>query len=175
MKEPSKATLSLFIQSSHPSLTKPQQTKLLPLYQSLVRRDALEVKDLVTFVKAVEPKAVLRNESGLEVERGGQFAPPGGPDVERSLDLLLSTLGKATSIFRVHLTYLWLHPFTEANGRSARAIWLWHRAHNGGLKVENFHLDFYYESLRMNDKYMDRMLSIGKLESVLKGGEKTND
>ena len=51
------------------------------------------------------------------------------------------------SPFAVHVAYENLHPFMNGNGRSGRALWLWHM---GGIeKVPlGFLRTWYYQSLQ---------------------------
>ena len=102
----------------------------------------ITVEDLVKFVAVYQPDAMLRDKPGMNVRVGMYVPPPGGKNVVRSLELLLKTV-KSYTPFYVHKEYEKLHPFTDCNGRSGRAIWLWmHRR----LDLPFLHA-WYYQSL----------------------------
>lgn len=110
----------------------------------------LEVEDVVDFVKFTQPDAVLRD-SGLipGVRVGDHVAPPSGPKIRGSLADILGRMQFGTlSTFEAHCEYLNLHPFTDGNGRSARAIWLWNM--NGQAPLGFLH-HFYYQTLSSQD------------------------
>ncbi len=55
-----------------------------------------------------------------------------------------------------HVAYENLHPFTDGNGRSGRALWLWQMMH-GTMRQVNMARDlgflhtFYYQTLNASD------------------------
>jgi len=107
----------------------------------------LTVDLLEEFVNVVRPGAVLRERVGLNVRVGDHIAPPGGPDIRIRLRKLLRT--KATP-FHTYCAFQRLHPFSDGNGRSGRALWL---RKMGG--PENAPLGFlqhwHYQSLAAGD------------------------
>lgn len=48
--------------------------------------------------------------------------------------------------YKIHLLYEDLHPFTDGNGRSGRAIWLWQMERQGGTRLSFLHW-WYYATL----------------------------
>ncbi len=106
------------------------------------------VPDLEVFVGLIQPGAVLRRTPGQDVRVGQHVAPPGGPAIDDALrDLLADTSrGDSEAAYVVHGAYESLHPFTDGNGRSGRALWLWMM---GGLAAAplGFLHHWYYQSL----------------------------
>ncbi len=82
--------------------------------------EPVSVSTLKELVAILQPNAMLRDLCGLDVRVGTHTAPPGGPHIERQL---LDVLG-SNDPFWTHQKYENLHPFTDGNGRSGRALWL---------------------------------------------------
>ena len=113
------------------------------VHADLMSRDGISVGDMERFVAIVQPGAVIRNRVGLDVRVGNHIAPRGGAHMERELHGILQD----PSPYRAHIQYEMLHPFTDGNGRSGRALWLKlmggiHRAPLGFLH------HFYYQTLQ---------------------------
>lgn len=106
------------------------------------------VRDVATLVSVFQPDAVLRNRTGLNVRVGRHIAPAGGPKIQGDLARLLGKItGGGIDPWVAHVEYETLHPFTDGNGRSGRAIWLWHMEHwCGGTELTFLHA-FYYQTL----------------------------
>jgi hypothetical protein len=86
----------------------------------------LEVRHVVDLVKVFQPDARLRDVPGLDVRVGNHVPPPGGSHILANLESILMTANQgACTPYQVHHRYESLHPFTDGNGRSGRAIWLW--------------------------------------------------
>ena len=108
-------------------------------------RDYPQVADLAALVKKLQPNAELRTRFGMDVQVGGHIPHPGGPGVELILVYILrSAQGDP---FRVHQRYERLHPFTDGNGRSGRALWLWMMLNQGKDVRLGFLHTWYYQSL----------------------------
>jgi len=105
--------------------------------------------DLVTRWRGING-AVLRRSTGMDVRIGGYSPPSGGPQIEVSLGTLLGDMNmhwhSHTSLLHEdHIRYEQLHPFSDGNGRSGRAIWWWQ---NGCEAPIGFLHQFYYDTLR---------------------------
>lgn len=122
-------------------------------YQTLLTRAHLTIHDLECFVDAIAPGEVLRDRKGLDVMVGWHLCPSGGPQIRKALDALLAvTNGAESSVYDIHRCYLTLHPFTDGNGRSARALWLWMTQGCNGVIDPGFLRNWYYESLQQGDR-----------------------
>lgn len=112
----------------------------------------MSILELVRFVRVFQPDAVLRNRPGVNVYIGNHRPIMGGPQVEEELRYLLDEIkqGKIDP-WRGHMEYEHLHPFTDGNGRSGRALWVWHMINTGKEKLlgrpELFLHTFYYDTL----------------------------
>lgn len=116
----------------------------------------LTVEKIIAFVKVCEPEASPRFTEGLDVVVYGHVPMKGGPDV---LDAFTQLVGWMKSdqrpsnvrAFDAYWRYLHLHPFTDCNGRSARAIWL----KVGGFPPDGqgFLETYHYQSLTWQDAY----------------------
>ena len=97
-------------------------------HQRLLALTTVRVPDLEMFIRTITRDHVLRDKVGLDVQVGSHIPPSGGPDIPVQLADLLSTLGSRSPLEN-HLLYEALHPFTDGNGRSGRALWLWQMTH----------------------------------------------
>lgn len=87
----------------------------------------LSVKALEDFVLAYQPNALLRYRASVPSVRVGKHVPiASGPRVLALLDsiLYLANTGSVTP-YNIHRRYETLHPLTDCNGRSGRALWAW--------------------------------------------------
>lgn len=118
--------------------------------KAFVGLSAIRALDVVKLVSAYEPTAALRLSPGLDVRIGNYHPPSGGPAIGQTLeDLLALIVAERISPFEAHKEYENLHPFTDGNGRSGRAIWLWQMLHEGKTKLLSlgFLHAWYYQSL----------------------------
>lgn len=118
----------------------------VPVYTRLFNKK-LSVASIVDFVSAIAPHAAFRNSEKVPgVQVGGHVAPPSGPAIEqRLLGSLAAHECGAVDPYNFHKFYEDLHPFTDGNGRSGRAIWL----HMMGTQVPDYGFLqwFYYQTL----------------------------
>ena len=108
------------------------------------------VQALKAFVSAIQPGAVLRDQKGLNVRVGTHVPIAGGPLVLSQLTALLDDDRKYITPFRRHCHYETLHPFTDGNGRSGRALWLKDMGGLDRVKLGFLH-SWYYQTLIESD------------------------
>lgn len=106
------------------------------------------IEDVEALVTVFAPAHRLRDERGLNVRVGRYVAPAGGPVIRDRLEELLARVRNChlneRAAYECHVEYEKLHPFTDGNGRSGRAVWLWMM---GGQAPLGFLHQFYYQTL----------------------------
>jgi hypothetical protein len=108
--------------------------------------DMLSIVDLEILVTVIQPDARLRVAAGQDVIIGRHFPPRGGPEIVELLDKLLEDVKDSHDPWLIHQRYEHLHPFTDGNGRSGRALWLYHMD-QGNRLCRGFLHQWYYDSL----------------------------
>lgn len=104
----------------------------------------MKVEDVQKLVSIYQPDAILRDRAGLDVRVGSYIAPRGGPQIRWNLATLLADINRdRRDAYKAHVLYEMLHPFTDGNGRSGRAIWMWQ---TGDVQL-SFLRWWYYASL----------------------------
>jgi hypothetical protein len=123
----------------------------LGVYIDLLNLDRIRKSDLVNFNRLVQPGARLRDKPGLDVKVGNHIAPSGGPEISGRLRAILAM----DQPWHQHQAFEHLHPFTDGNGRTGRALWLWHMLNRGKeaevIRYGFLHL-FYYQTLEAHDQ-----------------------
>jgi hypothetical protein len=129
-------------------ITRPPKQVEIDAIVRLVMLPKLTIAAVTSFVDACQPGAKLRDKRGLNVRVGAHVAPYGGPAVAEELAGWLDLINAGEiDPWAAHVSYEVLHPFTDGNGRSGRAIWLWHMEHHcGGTELTFLHA-FYYQTL----------------------------
>ena len=120
-------------------------------HELLITLPTVTVSDLCNFVNVIAPGHLLRNKTGVDVRVGSHYPPPGGIMVEALLEKLLTEDERFVFPFTYHRTYETLHPFTDGNGRSGRALWLRQMLRRGWKCRSGFLQTFYYQALANGD------------------------
>jgi|TARA_R110000823_G_scaffold25694_1_gene75580 Fic family protein len=115
-------------------------------------------------VKIIEDFALLLYQSSFDKEgakpevrkkgydvRVGNYTPPkGGPGIIRCIERLLTKINSQTNsklAYKLHCEYENLHPLTDCNGRTGRAIWAWLMLKDDYSFILGFLHKWYYQSL----------------------------
>jgi hypothetical protein len=148
------AKLNAFIvESNHiEGIHRPPTPEEVKAHQALLARKKLKIEHVTALVAACQPNAVLRATTDIHgVRVGNHIAPRSGPKIVEEFDLLLERIANdALTPWAAHVAYETLHPFTDGNGRSGRAMWLWHMKSRGELDRAlglGFLHAFYYQTL----------------------------
>lgn len=96
--------------------------------------------------------AVLRDKPGLDVRVGNHIPCRGGPEVTEYLEWMLTNSHKI-SAYRLYAGFQYLHPYTDGNGRTGRALWLWRT----GGHPQSFLKAFHFQTLADCDKQMNEI------------------
>jgi hypothetical protein len=116
-------------------------------HEAFVNYTSLSVNKLCALVSVLQPNALLRDKVGRDVRVGKYRPPDGGPAIRVALTMQLDKInrGEWHDPYTAHIAYEMLHPFTDGNGRSGRAIWLWMMKGHAPL---GFLHHWYYQSLQ---------------------------
>lgn len=135
----------------------------------------LSVGNLVDLCRAFQPDAVLRNEEGLDVRVADHVPLAGGPEVARQLCVIVDRARDRDDPWKVHLAFENLHPFTDGNGRTGRALWAWQMVRQGApgryaLALGFLH-EFYYQTLSRQDALVMRVATLERALAVATGDD----
>ena len=145
--------LTAFITESNriEGITDPPTSADVALFDKFIQRRRVNVQHVIDFVAHFQPGARLRDDTSIRGVRVGKYIkPPSGPEIrDRLIHILRQIRDGNLSPFQAHVEYEMLHPFTDGNGRSGRAIWLWHMSmlgHEGKALALGFLQNFYYQT-----------------------------
>lgn len=131
-----------------------KQSQINALYD-FVMLEKITVNDLCKLAKSLQPRKshkypnlkppLLRDKRGRNVMVGTYLPPFGGSHIRNELEVILSSRWNS---FKMHMAYELLHPFTDCNGRTGRALWLWkRRCELQKTPTLLFLQSFYYQTL----------------------------
>ena len=128
------------------NILRPPTKEEIEGHNTFISLSIVTIQSLINFVAVYQPTAKLRDKPGLNVRVANYIPPPGGQQIVYKLQELLDNLGNMTP-YSAHVAYEKLHPFTDGNGRSGRALWAWHMIQTEGSYPLGFLHHFYYQSL----------------------------
>lgn len=108
-----------------------------------LQQPEIDVHELETYVKRIQPGARLRSSIGMNVRIGNHIPPRGGDELVLQFVQLLRNMTKHNA-WATHVAYERLHPFMDGNGRSGRALWLWQQE---DFPKKGFLHEFYFQTL----------------------------
>jgi len=122
-----------------------------------ITQPEIKVVDLCTFVKTIEPRVVLRQHDYQAVYIANQQGLRGTLVTLALEDLLERIQNKQINCFQAHMEYETIHPFTDGNGRSGRALWLWQHIKHDVWPNLSFKHAFYYETFEFYRQIKDKI------------------
>ncbi len=126
----------------------PVNEKNVDAFEDFLNASPLTIERLGKFVRQCQRSAVLRSSPGMDVRVGNHIPPGGGPEIVAELRLILGDLpATPRGAYLTHSAYETLHPFSDGNGRSGRALWAWQMTRAGYDLSIGFLHKWYYQSL----------------------------
>lgn len=115
---------------------------------SFLKEERLSLENVTALCQVFQPDAKLRDKEGMNVVVGNYSPPFGGERIKLQLGLLLHEMNIGTwSPWEAHVIFETQHPYTDGNGRTGRAIWLWMMNKEKSRVHLPFLQHFYYQTL----------------------------
>lgn len=152
-----KKQLIKFIQESNKieGITGIVRTVEVEAFNNFLKLSKIEIGNLDALVHVFQSDANLRINVGDNVFVGNYYPPPGGVRIKKELEEILNKVNRFVwTPFKTHIVYENLHPFTDGNGRSGRALWAWQMLkgdYEPRLDLGFLHA-FYYQTLQEQRK-----------------------
>ncbi len=127
-------------------------------YQRFMHLDSISIGDIETLAFRLYQtsmdtngnKPVIRRKKGQNVRVGNHRPQDGGYEIQHKLQILLMSINdekNSTHAFNLHCEYEKLHPLTDCNGRTGRALWGWLMLKDDYSFRLGFLHKWYYQSL----------------------------
>lgn len=146
------AMLRDFVRESNriEGIVRPPTKREISIHAGFLTFSRIGVTQLSDLVWVVAQRH-LREHPGMDVRVGDHLPPRGGPEIRTQLDQLCANINdRQLTPYEAHQAYEHLHPFMDGNGRSGRALWLWHMLRDGNdpyILRRGFLHTFYYQAL----------------------------
>ena len=106
-------------------ITRDSRFAEIKVTEEFIALDKITVEDIENFVSVIAPGNILRDKEGLNVRVGNHYPPKGGMYIRGQLGNIIFRANALEDPYKIHHEFETLHAFSDGNGRSGRALWLW--------------------------------------------------